>query len=54
MAEAKEQTIDLGDGVRAKIGKDYVELFSATKDFPLKMNQALRLAAPLAQKIMRN
>jgi hypothetical protein len=54
MAEVKEEKIDLGDGVVAKIGKEYVELFKATRDFPLTVNQARRLAAHFAKKIMRN
>lgn len=52
--EKQTEKIDLGDGVVARIGREYVELFKPTSDFTLTINQARRLAAAFAQRIMRN
>jgi len=52
--EKEERVIDLGDGAEARIGDCYVALITPTDDFVLTINQARRLAAELAQKIMKN
>jgi len=52
--EQKEREIDLGGGAMARQSNTHIEIITLTNAIVLTMNQARRLAAVLASKMMRN